>query len=135
MPCEVRVPGVGVNHIGSLARGSDLEVDAERAQGRISAGQLGQIGMSGHARIGTVGPGFARTVKRLHAKVIDQATQHLGQFEHMDAGSSIDVRRVFAGKEINAHDGVLPTVATCVTYISYPIPRHARSKTRRCSKR
>ena len=72
--------------------------------------------MSGHARIGTVGPGFARTVKRLHAQVIDQTTEHLGQFEHMDTGSSIDMRRVFAGKEINAHDGILPTVATCERY-------------------
>jgi len=46
----------------------------------------------------------------------DEAAQDLGQFEHMDPGSSVDVRRVFTGKEINAHGGVLPTGATCETH-------------------
>ena len=72
--------------------------------------------MSGHARVGSVGARFARTVKRLDAQVIDEATQDLGQFEHVDTGSSVDVRRVFTGKEINAHGGVLPTGATCETH-------------------
>ena len=72
--------------------------------------------MSGHARVGSIGARFTRTVKRLDAQVIDEATQHLGQFEHVDTGSSVDVRRVFAGKEINAHGGILPTGATCETH-------------------
>ena len=72
--------------------------------------------MSGHARVSSVGTRFARTVEGLDAQVIDEATQDLGQFEHVNTGSSIDVRRVFAGKEINAHGGVLPTGATCETH-------------------
>ena len=113
---EVRVPGVGVDQVGSLARSGNLEIDTECAQSRVRAGQLGQIGMSSHPRVGSIGARFARTVKRLDAQVIDQAAQHLGQFEHVDTGSSVDVRRVFAGKEINAHGGVLPTGATCETH-------------------
>ncbi len=113
---KVRVPGVGVDQVRTFARSSDLEVDTERAQRGVRSGQLRQIGMSGHARVGSIGTRFARTVKRLDTQVIDEAAQDLGQFEHMDTGSSVDVRRVFTGKEINAHGGVLPTGATCETH-------------------
>ena len=113
---KVRVPGMGVDQVRSLARGGDLEVNTERAQGGIRSCQLRQISVSGHARVSSVGARFARTVKRLDAQVLDEATQDLSQFEHVDTGSSIDVRRVFAGKEINAHGGVLPMGATCETH-------------------
>ena len=116
VPSKVRVPGVGVDQVRPLARSGNLEVDAERAQRGVRSGQLRQICMSGHARVGSIGTWFARTVKRLDAQVIDQAAQDLGQFEHVDTGSSVDVRRVFTGKEINAHGGVLPTGATCETH-------------------
>ena len=116
VPSKVRVPGVGVDQVRTLARSSNLEVNTERAQRGVRSGQLRQIGMSGHARVGSIGTRFARTVKRLDAQVIDEAAQDLGQFEHVDTGSSVDVRRVFTGKEINAHGGVLPTGATCETH-------------------
>ena len=116
VPSEVRVPGVGVDQVRSLARSGDLKINTERPQRGVRSCQLGQIGMPGHARVGSIGTRFARTVKRLDAQVIDQAAQDLGQFEHVNTGSSVDVRRVFAGKEINAHGGVLPTGATCETH-------------------
>lgn len=113
---KIRVPGVGVDQVRALARGGDLEVDAERAQRGVRSGQLRQIGVSGNARVSSIGTRFARTVKRLDTQVIDEAAQDLGQFEHVDTGSSVNVRRVFTGKEINAHGGVLPTGATCETH-------------------
>ena len=113
---EVRVPGVRMDQIRPLARSGDFEVDTEGAQGGVRSGQLRQVRVSGHARVGSIGTRLARTVKRLDAQVIDQAAQHLRQFEYMNTGSSVDVGRVFAGKEINAHDGVLPTGATCETH-------------------
>ncbi len=116
VPSKVCVPGVGVDQVRTLARSGNLEVDTERTQRSVRSGQLRQIGMSGHARVGSIGTRFARTVKRLDAQVIDEAAQDLGQFEHVDTGTSVDVRRVFAGKEINAHGGVLPTRATCETH-------------------
>ena len=109
MSSKVRVPGVGMNQVRTLARGGDLEVNTERTQGGVRSGELRQISVPGHARVGSIGARFARTVKRLDAQVIDEAAQDLGQFKHVDTGSSVDVRRVFTGKEINAHGGVLPT--------------------------
>ena len=50
------------------------------------------------------------------AQVIDEAAQHLCQLENMDTGTAVNVGRVFAGKKIDAHDVVLPTVATRVTH-------------------
>ena len=91
---KVRVPGVGMDQVRTLARGGDLEVNTERSQGGVRSGQLRQISVSGHARVGSVGARFARTVKRLDAQVFDEATQDLGQFEYVDTGSSVDVRCV-----------------------------------------
>ena len=105
-----------MDQVRTLARRGDLEVNTERAQSGVRAGHLRQISVSGHARVGSVGARFARTVKRLDAQVLDEATQDLGQFEYVDTGSSVDVRWVFTGKEINAHGGVLPTGATCETH-------------------
>ena len=74
---EVRVPRVRVHEVRPLTRRGDLEVDAQGPQGRVRSGQLGQVGMSGHSRVGTIGARLARTVKRLHPQVIDQPTQDL----------------------------------------------------------
>ena len=72
--------------------------------------------MASHPRIGSGGSGFTRAIEGLHSQIIDEAAQHLGQLENMDTGSAVDVGRVFAGEQINAHDVVLPTVATRVTH-------------------
>jgi len=72
--------------------------------------------MAGHPRIGPISAGIAGAVKRLHSQVIDEAAQHLCQLENMDTGTAVNVGRVFAGKKIDAHDVVLPTVATRVTH-------------------
>jgi len=72
--------------------------------------------MPGHSRVSTVGARLARTVKRLHPQVIDQPTQDLCQFKDVNTSASVDVGRVFAGKQIDAHNGVLPTVATRSTH-------------------
>ena len=113
---EVRVPRVRVDEVRPLTCRGDLEVYAQGAQGRVRSSQLRQVGMAGHSRVGTITARLARTVKRLHPQVIDQPTQNLCQFKDVNASASVDVGRVFAGKQIDAHDGVLPTVATRSTH-------------------
>ena len=114
--CEVGVPGVGVHQVRPLTRGGNLKVNAEGTQRCVGTLQLGQVRMASHPRIGSVGSGFTRAIEGLHSQIIDEAAQHLGQLENMDTGSAVDVGRVFAGEQINAHDVVLPTVATRVTH-------------------
>ena len=88
----------------------------EGTQRCVSSLKLGQVRVTGHPRIGSVSSGLAGAIEGLHSQVIDEAAQHLGQLENMDTGSAVDVGRVFAGEQINAHDVVLPTVATRVTH-------------------
>ena len=113
---EVGVPGVRVHQVRALTRGGNLEVDTEGTQRCVSSLKLGQVRVTGHPRIGSVSSGLAGAIEGLHSQVIDEAAQHLGQLENMDTGSAVDVGRVFAGEQINAHDVVLPTVATRVTH-------------------
>ena len=105
-----------MNQICPVAGRGDLQIDTEGTQGGIRSGQLRQIRMSGDARPRPIRTGFARTVECLHPQVVNQSAQDLGQFEDVDTSSAVNVRRIFAGKQIDAHDVVLPTVATRMTH-------------------
>ena len=107
---------MGVHQVCSVAGRCNLEVNAERAQGGIGSGQFGQVAMSRHSRLGTIRSGFTRAVKGLHPQVIDQSAQDLRKLKDVDTGSAVDVGRVLAGKQIDAHDVVLPTVAALHTH-------------------
>ena len=108
---KIRIPRVGVHQVCSVAGCGNLEVNTERAQGGIGSGQLGQVVVSTHSRLGAIRSGFTRAVERLHPQVIDQSTQDLRKLKDVDTGSAVDVGGILAGKQINAHDVVLPTVA------------------------
>ena len=52
---EVRVPRVAVHQVGARATGGDLDVDTDRAERRVRAGERDRVGIGGHAGLGAPG--------------------------------------------------------------------------------
>ena len=107
-PGQTGIPCVHMHQIRIDIIG-DLQVDSERLQcavgvsklsGGIVADQIQRaLGIAGDG--GNIGAG-ARAVERAHGHV-DAFGQHAGQLLGMHTGTTIDMRRVFAGENIDLH--------------------------------
>ena len=108
---QARIPGVRVGDVGVDVVGY-LQINAEGLQRRIRVGQLRgrsvahdlqaalRRAISGDG--GYIGFG-ARSVERTDGHV-DPLGQHLRELFRVHACATIDIRRVFAGEDINFHD-------------------------------
>jgi hypothetical protein len=103
-----------VHQIGSGAAGHHLQIDAHGAQGRVGVGEPGRVAICEHARFG------ARRTEAVHPD-IGQRTQLRGQVLHVDPGTAVDLRRIFAGHQVDAHGPDLTGPET-------PGPVEARAK-------
>ena len=78
----------------------DGEVDAERLQRAVGAGQLGQVGV-GRRAVLVAGP-----AERVHPGVdVVAGPQGADQLGHVDPGAAVDLGRVLLGEDVDAHSG------------------------------
>lgn len=105
-PGKACVPGVGVDEFTVDVVGH-LQIHTEGSDGRVVAIQLRRHIIAYHtqraASVVLRRLGFAPCVECAHRHV-DAFGQHLRQLLHMYAGAAIDMRRVFAGENVNFHN-------------------------------
>jgi hypothetical protein len=87
-----------MDEVGAAAVGGHRQVDAERAQGGVRGGELGQVRIPAHTGVGS------RVAERPDADV-DQRPQHLREVLDVNAGPAVDVGRILPGQQIHAHVG------------------------------
>ena len=96
----VRVPGVAVHDVGAGDVLGHLQVDTEGRQGRIGGGELRGHQVRVHMRF------IARLAERPHHD-IRRWTQRVDQLGHVDTGSAVDLRRIFAAQNVDSHSATL----------------------------
>ncbi|BDZ38117.1 hypothetical protein GCM10025863_07310 [Microbacterium suwonense] len=97
MACEVRVPGVTVHDIRSRNVAHHREIRSERLHGGVGIHQFGRRAIGMRARLVTVG------TERTHLYV-DALPERSDEFRDVHARTTVDLRRVLLGDDVDSHD-------------------------------